>query len=381
LCKEFWGVVIDLTVTKKKKDLVKSQSGLDKNKTVIKMRARCTIAFSLLCLVINFLLYLYLSDCWATKSGLIAALDAFYALANSMIGIVLGLGISTLALDFFSYIQYAQDRIKEVMIEKDYLDTLSSDEKREIIGKLESSLYFKNAPIPEDSLYVNIKSKILPFLEKNYLDDYFLHIDCSIEGNVIRKNMTHELIIYSYADDAEYTLPFSVYMDKSSSSSYRVETLSFNKKRIAPFDSVEHVDQTVTRDERNTEVYKNHLKFPFKLKRGKNIITYTSVSTVDISDISYTHNLTMPCKHYVAEFALHDSEYNVRGYGFSIDKQDGLDIKYFNNTCRIEFNDWTIPGDGIIFTLSKRLVQSADKPLQVQENVDLENGLETETAS
>lgn len=318
------------------------------------MRAKNTITISILLLPINFFAYLFLSHIWVDHPVLIAIIEALYSLANSIIGIIFGIGISTLALDFFSYVKYAQERIKEVMLEKGYLDTLSSEEKRKIINSLESSLYFKSEPIPPDSLYMNIKSKIIPFLDRNYLENYFLHIDCNFNEDIITKNSTHELTIFSIKGDSEYTLPFSVYMDKSNNSSYKVTSLKFNGKPVDSFDSESHVDCSTSTDERNKEILKNHLEYKFKLQQGINTITYTSVSTVDITDMSYSHNLTMPCKHYIAEIAMKNSAYDVRGCGFAIDKNESLNIKYFDNICRIEFCDWTIPGDGIIFVFNKK---------------------------
>lgn len=357
LRKKFRGFTVNFSVTKNpevEKDLDRRSSSNDPNKKVIKMRAANTIMISLLLLPLNVLAYLFLEGIWGDHPVRITIVETVYSLANSIIGVVFGLGISTLALDFFSYIKYAQERIKEVMLEKRYLDTLSDREKRRIIDSLESSLYFKSKPIPEDSLYVNIKSKIIPFLGENYLENYYLHIDCHFEENCIKKFMRHDLVIFSTRDNVDYALPFSVYMDRVEKSEYRVTALKFNDEPVELHDPSDHMETSSSKDERNKEVTRYHLSYSFNLKKGINKISYNSESVVDISDMSYSHNLVMPCKHYLAEIVIRNPEYDVRGCGFAIDKKESLDIKYFDNICRIEFKDWTIPGDGIIFVFNKK---------------------------
>lgn len=131
LRKKFRGFTVNFSVTKNpeaEKDLDRRSSSNDPNKKVIKMRAANTIIISLLLLPLNVLAYLFLEGIWGDHPVRITIVKTVYSLANSIIGVVLGLGISTLALDFFSYIKYAQERIKEVMLEKRYLDTLSDRE-------------------------------------------------------------------------------------------------------------------------------------------------------------------------------------------------------------------------------------------------------------
>lgn len=129
--KKFRGFTVNFSVTKNpeaEKDLDRRSSSNDPNKKVIKMRAANTIIISLLLLPLNVLAYLFLKGIWKNHAVVVTIVETVYSLANSIIGVVFGLGISTLALDFFSYIKYAQERIKEVMLEKRYLDTLSDQE-------------------------------------------------------------------------------------------------------------------------------------------------------------------------------------------------------------------------------------------------------------
>ena len=107
---------------------------VDHNKEEIKNRTVMSLIISFLILVVNFFVHLYFLNYWKDSESLLSLAEILYSLFNSLTGVFIGISISSLALDFFSYIKYSQDRIKEVMIDKTYLNTLADEEKRRVIG-------------------------------------------------------------------------------------------------------------------------------------------------------------------------------------------------------------------------------------------------------
>ncbi len=282
-------------------------------------------------------------------------LEGFSKFIENIAGIVFAASVGTLMLDFFSYIKYAQERIKEVIIDKNFLRTVSNDEKKKIISTLESSLYFKDEEIPQDSLYTNIKHKVIPLLDNEYFEKYHTHIDCEIKDDKIYKTIYNNFTIYSYTDNASFKLPFSIYYSvediKNIDKHYDFQNLLFNNEKL----------KTSQEDSFSEEIDGNfnskQMKYSFQkelpLKKGINTISYEVNSVVDISDNIYSRTLTLPCKNFTVDFNLNSSDYNVKAYGFAIDKTESVKIHTYANSCRIEFLDWIIPGDGFIFVINK----------------------------
>lgn len=209
---------------------------------------------------------------------------------------------------------------------------------------------------------MNIKSKIIPFLGENYLENYYLHIDCHFEENCIKKFMRHDLVIFSTRDNVDYALPFSVYMDRVEKSEYKVTALKFNDEPVELHDPSDHMETSSSKDERNKEVTRYHLSYSFNLKKGINKISYNSESVVDISDMSYSHNLVMPCKHYLAEIVIRNPEYDVRGCGFAIDKKRALTSNILTISAGLNLRTGRSPATASYLFLIKKARPSWTSP-------------------
>lgn len=318
------------------------------NTAVIRFRSISIVIISILFYSIAFLI----KNIDANNPDLnISFLDFICELIENVSGVVLGLGLGAMLLDFFSYVKYSQERIKEVMIDKSFLKTIKDDEKKRMISILESSLYFKDGIIPEDSLYANVRDKITPLLEKEYIENHYVHIECTLTDGCIKKEFTNELSIISPDNNAEYSLPFSIHFKNNTKvngkNPFEVISLNVNGKDI-----------DIPSEDSNGIVVDDTKKFlmdtPFPLLKGKNIIKYKTVSYVSDKDNTYSHTVTYPCKHYTIEMYIDSDDYEVNGYGFCIEKKETMNVNTYPRGCRIEFNDWIIPGDGCIFVINKK---------------------------
>ena len=151
----------------------------DNREKVIKSKAIFSIILGI-ALIGAFLIidFSFVQNSESVYKPLFSSLLNVISMITSMI---VGIGVSTLCLDFFSYVQYTRERLKEVVVEKDFIETLADDEKKELVDKLEKSLYFRSEKELSRSLYENIKARIIPLLEEPYLERYTIHIDCYID--------------------------------------------------------------------------------------------------------------------------------------------------------------------------------------------------------
>lgn len=295
-----------------------------------------------------------------------AICNAAMTALNSVCSIVVGIGISTLVLDFFSYIKYTRNRIKEIMIDKKYIETLSNDEKRKIIESAEHSLYFKNGEVTDNSLYANIKELIIPLIEENYFKQYKVHVDCWVkeEDKIIIKRV-HRIMDIVRIGKEDFQIPFSTYMHKipgkDNSEIYKIKKCVCNEQDIT-----EEVSGKIKQsragigEEKNMEV-KFNVEYDFHLKKGLNRIEVCTETIVPIWDKVYGHTITIPCQRYSSNYSVHNQDYEVTGYGFAFDdpnhkeKIDRVIYKDKYEDCfKIRFENWTLPGDGVVFMLNKK---------------------------
>lgn len=284
----------------------------------------------------------------------------FSSLLNviSMItSMIVGIGVSTLCLDFFSYVQYTRERLKEIVVEKDFIETLSDDEKKELVDKVEKSLYFQSEKEPSRSLYENIKARVIPLLEEPYLERYIIHIDCYIdeEKGIIKKKFHREMIICSLEDNYSYQLPFSMYMKRiegiEDENLYKINECLFQKKTYTEETKFNICNHGIHKD--SVQFYST---YEFNLRKGNNIIEMQYETIVPISDLEYCHYVSMACKTYSASFSIHsDERYMVNGHGFVLDdiaNRDGVDVVKKvkqDNTVFLTMGDWIMPGEGCAF--------------------------------
>ena len=329
----------------------------------IKTKAVITIILGTLMLAITFLLT-YLCEVSEWNSKVKALCNSIITMSNSVFGILLGIGISTLVLDFFSYIKYTRNRIKEIMLEKAYIETLSSKEKRRLIEKAEHSLYFRDGEVIDNSLYANIKNLIIPLIEDNYYKQYKVHVDCYIDEMrrfIVKRS--HKIMDVMCIGTENFEIPFSTYMEKivdvKEEDLYKVIECIFNGENITK--EVQEKTAPVAIEGVEVSKVKFTIDYKFKLKKGLNRIEIRTETVVPISDNTYSHTITIPCQRYSINFSLHNENYEVLGFGFAFDDEshkDDIDKIIYTNKyddcVKIRFENWTLPGDGVVFVVNRK---------------------------
>lgn len=318
---------------------------IHENKTIIDSRTKFTVLIAILLYFISFLGNNNLDK----LEFLDLSFDFIFNFMKDVASVILGMSLGAMSLDFFSYVRYSQERIKEVMIDKKFLKSVKDEEKKNMISTLESSLYFNDGEIPPDSLYANIREKIIPLLEEEYEEEHFLHIDCFITDTYIKKVCTNMITIISPKNIPAYSLPFEVVFkpesEVSGQKALELKDLIVNRKSIVVSDATPKITS-----KGNVYCFNNS----FELKKGKNTISYQTISYVKLNENTYSHTVSLPCKHYTIEMYTDNQDYEIYGNGFCIDKSKIMSKHNFPYGCRLDFNDWIIPGDGCLFVINKK---------------------------
>ncbi len=255
--------------------------------------------------------------------------------------------------------------MKEVVVDKQYIKTLSDEEKRAIIFAAEESLYFKNGKIADNSLYANIKRKVVPLLSTNYFTEYLIHIDCFVDEykNIIIKKSHKIMRIMSLEDNYRFKIPLSVYLTKipdiiDDKELYKVEYCVINDEDMT--EKVKNMDpqEVAAEENQNVENIRFDYSNEFILHKGLNTIELKTETIVPIYDNTYSHNVEIACMKYCVDFNMKTDSYDTIGFGFALDTlgtgERVVKKNKFDNSYRIRFEDWALPGDGCVFVINKK---------------------------
>lgn len=294
-------------------------------------------------------------------------LNAVTTILNIVISMVVGIGVSTIVLDFFSYVQYTRERLKEIIIDKTFIKKLSDEEKKNVIYKAEESLYFKDGKLLPNSLYADVKKKITPLLESCYFREFDVTISCDVDekNGVIRKEILKIMNIISNENDVEFKIPFSVYLRRpdceEEEKAYEIISCLFRTKDVtASFKEAQEKIQ-IKSGERvsNNDDTKFSTNYGFKLKKGENLLELRTKTIVPISDNVYNHYFTLPCMKYTATFNINTDKYSVSGYGFALedgaaseDNKKNVSYARIGRSLTIRIDEWALPGEGSMFIIN-----------------------------
>lgn len=332
----------------------------------IKSKAYIAIAVGVCLLILSFFIGYILNTKNDMSGEVVAILTSISTTLSSIVSIVIGLGIGTLVLDFFGYINYTRDRIKEVMLDKKYIKTLSDAEKEKLISDAESSLYFEDGNVVDNSLYENIKQQITPLIQKDYMKQYTVHVDCHIDEKkkCIEKTIKKTMEIICHKDGTSYQLPFSNYLTKidgvDGKDLYKIVRCTCNKTDVTT-ELKDKIQEIEPDNQQNKEDIKFTLNHAFTLNKGLNIITIETKTMVPSHDNTYSHIISEPCQKYDVSFCWDNNDYEVVGFAFAIDTENSkneLKQVVFKNKYKMSYDisvkDWTLPGEGCVFVINKK---------------------------
>ncbi len=293
-----------------------------------------------------------------------------------MMGVTLGLG--TVIYGCFDVVSFFKNNIKDVLIEDEYLQTLSTKKKQDLINKLEYDLIYNGYKPQPDCLYTFVKKKIEPLVKKCFFKNYSCEIFCEydVDNNCIKKYINYNLVV-SHIDPNE-----SIYFDINSqvrsyfgdepNNGLKIEKLSVGSNQYA--DKVS-LSQRKVEDDGSGYIIEYYIEeIPEELKKDLTfsdsdlVISLSLISTVPDDDLSYSNRLSFPCSNYEFSFIYNNKYFSADPNVFCfMDTADGpvprWNLKKTEKMSDIDDIDvnvvgWMLPGDGVSITLDKNNLTS-----------------------
>lgn len=344
--------------TRKKVKAKKEKKNIDKNKLLIKNKASKMISIGVIVVLVSIILTNVITVDTLYKNIGIMILASF----GSAVFIA---GIVSINLEFFGYIDYAEKRFKNIIIEDDYVQNLSRSKLEELQIKIEEQkLYGTNKP-PEGSFHSIVRNDIEPMLEEIFLKDHSVVIDCDLDGDLIKKDI-HMTMSHDCLDicknrniiDGESKCICSL------SSIDGLDDNKLFKLKSVKYNGLEMVNNVVvTIEETDEEVYNRavHLDISkisealFVSPEKENVFEIRFSTVVPLEDNMVTSRVPFPAKNFMFTLNYDDNVFRIRGEGFGfMDSHKNIPIlESYKRSATIKFNDWILPGDGGLFLVEK----------------------------
>lgn len=278
------------------------------------------------------------------------------------------IGAGTALYSYFDFVNYVQNKIKDVIIDYNFTDNLSDDQKKKLTRKLEKELLHQNA---DNNLYDFVQEEVLSLAKQAYYEEFTLNVSCKKSGEEIRKTICKD-----YTINCESQPDFDIVKNnefrikcKSSCNKKPSENIKLSINTIDFIDADYSVEPSATNDEVYNQIYKYTLCDDAK-KRIENAkpdnwdykycVKSEMISIVKEDDMSFSFRLFYPCKKTTFLFTYNPDEFEVMEDVFvfkDVDNNDSIQkkpitIQHNRGSIFIKIDNWILPGDGIIFTLS-----------------------------
>lgn len=266
----------------------------------------------------------------------------------------------TIVIELNDFMEYFLRRLTDVMVNEKYIDLLTTEQQRKIRKILDRKLFFPNSIEDPSSFFYTVEEEVIPLLNQCYYEEYAMIIECIIdEANGLTYKTTYKTIkvVNPTNQKACEEIPIWNYMSKIDT--YQDDLFKLIQLTVNGQDKTEEFQLEATPIEFAGSEY-NILYHSDKTIEIEDcsVITYKTETVVPIHDIQYHHRLSKPCKKYHITYLLPDCNYHVVGqaFGFGVKgDEENVTKQILKNGICITFDDWTLPGDGIIFTILKNI--------------------------
>ncbi len=256
--------------------------------------------------------------------------------------------------------EYRYHVSNDFIVSKDFHDSLSDENKKELKSWLIKGEYFNGSELRYEMIN-GIKEKL-----DNYPDYYFdkldLKISCKydeIEGKqVIKKAITKTITLKSFSSSCSidnYLFLESVYADSYSPEPIaEIKVSNYNNNRPLVKDKDYVIKHEIKEKKSLAGGYYYAYRFIFnkKIRLGsKGVKIEVSYNTfADVNDRRYVNRVPVPCKKYTLAFTGPDEDKDVcaLAYGFVDDATTTPVLKDVPNSVSVAFDDWIFPRDGVV---------------------------------
>lgn len=278
------------------------------------------------------------------------------------------IGAGTALYSYFDFVNYVQNKIKDVIIDYNFTDHLSDDQKKTLARKLEKELLHQNT---ENNLYDFVQEEVLSLAKQAYYEEFTLDVSCHKSGNEIHKTIYKDYII-----NCESQPDFDIARNNEFGVKCKTSCSNAPKDNIKlSINSIDFTgdDYSVTESATNDEVYGKRCVYTLNDSARKRIEETKSVnwnykysvhseilSIVKDDDMSFSFRLYHPCKSTTFLFTYNPEEFEVMEDVFVFKDFDNNEdtqkkpiiTRHNKGSILIKIDNWILPGDGITFVLS-----------------------------
>ncbi len=288
------------------------------------------------------------------------AKNAFYLgiFGDIVLAIIRSLGVSLITSTFINLLKFWVEST-ETLVKHDFINRLTRNEMKDLKEKIEKELYFRYNNHDKDNFYNFFEQELSSLLNECYYKSHNTWIECHVTENYISKTIRKRFeIVNPSRRKRTIKIPFGAEMQ-------RVEQVENNKlyqiKRFS-VDSKDYTKEINSRLEISedcpyiSDAYcvKVHTSWDIKVKK-QCTVDMVIETIAPLNDVCFSNKVTMPCKKYGLIFILKDSSYQLswHSFGFMGNHKNKIVEELMDNSLEIGFNDWILPGDGVVVSISK----------------------------
>ncbi|WP_251445630.1 hypothetical protein [Vermiculatibacterium agrestimuris] len=339
--------------------------GLEKYKTSL-IGMGCLIGGDILALI------LYLCCLYAQGNG--GGGVALEIIANILIVLISVLSTSIISVPLIEV--RGKNTLCQQLLTGDVLrtpqlfDSLTDEQKGDVLQTLESAVYFDSDPAKGD-MYASIRRKIN---NQSLKADYYFtsceySVRCSVEGDFIRKTILKKTSILSYKPMtlSDFPLCITSFPEIENQDFLQVSLLKVNGRDCSLEDDIRSEKTKLTdplpKKSGYTATMKHLYARTLSLTPTKPAVVEVEYTTVvPKNDKSYICRVSAPCRKFKFHFDMdgeNKDQYRVAlsAFGFIDDGNSSFNHHDDAPSASIELNDWIFTQDGVAVTiLEKSLV-------------------------
>ncbi len=297
---------------------------------------------------------------------------------NLLAGSALTVGIFSILIGFPDFINYVIHRLREIIIEREYLKILSDDEKERLKKDLDEELYGKDAIKDQDSLYHFIDEKLSLMYKSSYRSNFideFTLFSSDIDDYWLVQNYTSYVYHKEKRDPEPFAISFAHRCDLIDQPKLKPEDILKDiKLSIGPekFQLIKNGDCYL--EPQDNEYLKDNIKINHKqlkdrekliaeikfnieisddifesTKKRNIIIIANSEFFVHKRDNTFTLRMNKPTKTLFFSCRLMDGNYKMESTGFGFNPRSHTAITR-SNFASVDIKEWLLPGHGAVIS-------------------------------
>ena len=278
--------------------------------------------------------------------------------AGSLFSAFIVLGMGTLFFELYGYLSYFRKRIAEVFTDKEMVDILDIDYKKNLKHRLMESIYAPNTKDSNEILDL-FNEKLSNLLDAYYYSYYNIYVHCSqhVEKKkryikkTIEKEVEYKEVNSNRHNCIENILEVSCkQICDPGIKVFELESIYVNGKlltegeyEIVPISGAGKTYSLIYRCMlKERKAIEDSLKIKIKYK-----------TVVPHEDKHYSIKIDHLCKKMICQFSFDNAKYEVMGIGFnfSVDSRKSFDIISRDTLCEAKSKDWVLPGEGVSFSI------------------------------